>query len=206
MSSSLSKCLFLNLLFSIATLGFAQSLLDAAPANVTVWIHNYSAAPTKTVQEAAAEAARILRTAGLESLWIECPLPRPGALMPDACQKPAGLNDFSLNILPQSLAKRWALCASMLGFAILSSDGEGRAGGVSYDAVEALGEWEASRVQLLGAVMAHEVGHLLLRSKDHSPAGLMRARWDSKDLERAAKGDLLFVPQQAALIRAHRSR
>ena len=32
--------------------------------------------------------------------------------------------------------------------------------------------------RLLGAVMTHEVGHLLLPAFSHSPSGIMRARWD----------------------------
>ena len=32
----------------------------------------------------------------------------------------------------------------------------------------------------MGAVMTHEVGHLLLPAFSHSPSGIMRARWDER--------------------------
>jgi hypothetical protein len=35
---------------------------------------------------------------------------------------------------------------------------------------------------LLGAVMAHELGHLLLSTDSHSTSGLMRANWSSEEL------------------------
>jgi len=39
---------------------------------------------------------------------------------------------------------------------------------------------------LLGRALAHEVGHLLLRSPGHSPGGLMRAVWTDEELAAAA--------------------
>jgi hypothetical protein len=39
-------------------------------------------------------------------------------------------------------------------------------------------------------------------SGEHSPSGLMRARWGSKDLGRAARGDLQFTHDQIMKLRA----
>ena len=55
--------------------------------------------------------------------------------------------------------------------------------------------------QLLGHVMAHEMGHLLLPYGAHSLAGLMRPAWDRAQVRAAAEGLLTFTPDQAALIR-----
>ena len=52
---------------------------------------------------------------------------------------------------------------------------------------------------LLGHVMAHELGHLLLRRAAHSLGGLMRA---SLDVERAGRGVLLFTDAEEEAIRA----
>jgi predicted Zn-dependent protease len=54
---------------------------------------------------------------------------------------------------------------------------------------------------VLGTVIAHEIGHLLLRH-GHSPEGLMRASWDSGDWQRASSGFLLFSPPEPTTIRA----
>jgi hypothetical protein len=54
----------------------------------------------------------------------------------------------------------------------------------------------------LAEVAVHEIGHVLFRSSDHSPTGLMRARWDRQDFQNAAIGNLLFTPRQAEIIQA----
>ncbi len=59
----------------------------------------------------------------------------------------------------------------------------------------------ASTSQLLGHVMAHELGHLLLPYGAHVVAGVMRPEWDRAQVKNAAKGLLTFTPDQAALIR-----
>lgn len=54
---------------------------------------------------------------------------------------------------------------------------------------------------VLGHVIAHEVGHLLLRA-GHTERGLMRAQWFERDLELARAGLLGFTPEQGSRIRA----
>jgi hypothetical protein len=50
--------------------------------------------------------------------------------------------------------------------------------------------------------MAHELGHLLLWDAAHSVAGIMRGQWQTTELQRAKEGTMLFLPGQAATIRA----
>lgn len=45
--------------------------------------------------------------------------------------------------------------------------------------------------------MAHELGHLLLRTNSHSVNGLMRAHWDWQNLQAAQRNELLFLPPEA---------
>ena len=53
--------------------------------------------------------------------------------------------------------------------------------------------------QVLGHVLAHEIGHLLLPPNSHSGAGIMAARID---LVRVENGSLWFDPHQGLMIRA----
>ena len=53
----------------------------------------------------------------------------------------------------------------------------------------------------LGLTIAHEIGHLLLKSTSHAVAGLMSAVWGLADAQLAASGKLLFTPREAELIR-----
>jgi predicted SprT family Zn-dependent metalloprotease len=57
--------------------------------------------------------------------------------------------------------------------------------------------------RILGHVMAHEMGHLLLPANSHSQSGVMHADWDSEQLLRMVKGLLQFTPEQGELIRSH---
>jgi hypothetical protein len=43
---------------------------------------------------------------------------------------------------------------------------------------------------ILGLVMAHEVGHLLLGSHSHSTSGIILASWQRQELTAAGKGAL----------------
>jgi hypothetical protein len=54
---------------------------------------------------------------------------------------------------------------------------------------------------LLGHVIAHEIGHLLLPYDAHSERGIMRAAWDKAQATNAVMGTLTFDRGQAALIR-----
>ena len=57
--------------------------------------------------------------------------------------------------------------------------------------------------ELLGYVIAHEVGHLLLGTDSHSHEGIMQGRWEDPQLREAGKGNLQFTPSQAGLMREH---
>jgi hypothetical protein len=54
--------------------------------------------------------------------------------------------------------------------------------------------------------MAHEIGHLMLGSEQHSPTGMMRETWLSSDLFAASQGLLYFSVGEAALMRAEALR
>jgi hypothetical protein len=54
---------------------------------------------------------------------------------------------------------------------------------------------------MLGHVIAHELGHLLLPHGGHSVGGVMRAEWDPAQVMSAARGILTFTPDQAGMIR-----
>ena len=55
---------------------------------------------------------------------------------------------------------------------------------------------------ILGCVIAHELGHLLLGSNSHSCAGIMRSRWGLTQLREALMGSLFFTAEQARVMQA----
>ena len=55
---------------------------------------------------------------------------------------------------------------------------------------------------ILGHAMAHEIGHVLLGSVEHSRGGLMDARWTTMSLHLASKGLLAFGRKEAERMNA----
>ena len=53
----------------------------------------------------------------------------------------------------------------------------------------------------LGRVTAHELAHLLLRTREHTDKGLLKPSFTQRDLESSHPTDLYLSPQQVALIR-----
>ena len=73
---------------------------------------------------------------------------------------------------------------------------------ILYDRIEPLGQSGVISVSaLLGYAMAHEIGHVLLGTTEHSSDGVMKARWGKPEYRRAAGGLLEFTPSQGAAIR-----
>jgi hypothetical protein len=55
---------------------------------------------------------------------------------------------------------------------------------------------------MLGHLMAHELGHLLLGVRSHSASGIMHVPWQKKELEIIAQGSMLFTPWEAQTMRS----
>jgi hypothetical protein len=68
---------------------------------------------------------------------------------------------------------------------------------IFYDRVS---ESAANAPNLLGYVLAHEIGHVLQGVARHSGDGIMKAHWDGHDQNLMAAYELRFTPEDAALI------
>jgi len=118
------------------------------------------------------------------------------------CQQPSGPTNVTLRILPRSMAEREPSSNDTLGYALPGSAGaSGGIANVFYHRVEELArKAQGLEYQILGNIMAHEIGHLLLGSTGHSPTGIMKAKWSREELQPSSLGSLVFTPQQATLI------
>jgi hypothetical protein len=56
--------------------------------------------------------------------------------------------------------------------------------------------------RMIGRVVAHEIGHYLLRTRDHSPSGLMRAHQTTDELADPGREGLMLPPSDFARLRA----
>lgn len=156
---------------------------------VTVSTHNDAAIPSGILLQAEAEASRVFQHAGIEVRWLNCPLPAVGPVHPAQCEAA----DFPLHLQLRIAKHSLNLNEFTMGVSYLSADGIGCYADLFYDRAEHFHEISgASLASILGHAIAHELGHLLLGTNSHSPAGIMRARWQPADLASASKGALLF--------------
>jgi hypothetical protein len=171
---------------------------------ITIWVYNYAEAPQKTVTSAKMEIARILNQAEVMTEWIDCPISSSEAEEHAACRERMLPTDLAIMIQHKFKLPNGASRDTYLGSADLFSNRQpGHYIYMSYDHIrDSVYPGGAASPEILAEVAVHEIAHVLFRSIDHSPAGLMRARWDRQDLQNAAIGNLLFTPQQAEIIRA----
>jgi hypothetical protein len=62
-------------------------------------------------------------------------------------------------------------------------------------------KWSRSHGVLLAHVIAHEIGHVLLRSGGHSPSGLMSSSWGEREYGWIMRGLMLFSSAESQRMR-----
>jgi hypothetical protein len=101
------------------------------------------------------------------------------------------------------MVPRGGLAAGIFGFSLMPEQGVAVSARVYFHRLEelAIGP-KLGKGPLLGSMMAHEIGHLVLGVNSHSRRGLMSIPWDSNKLRQADIGQLGFTRKEAAAIRA----
>ena len=136
------------------------------------------------------EATRIFAEANVQVQWINC-LKKSES---EDCHHSLRTDEFMLHIVHHGKTKT----DLVFGEAFLGEDGTGKYADVFFDRIEAAcTPPELDTSQLLAAVAAHEVGHLLLGSRAHSSSGIMQPVWEKECLRKVWMGSLLFTRQQA---------
>ena len=172
-------------LFILAMTCGAAAGAGAAPQrevrDLTVAVAHYAAVDPKTMKEAEGIASEVYRRAGIEIQWVE-PSTHEGA------------TKLYVNVLSQEMAEPFYVSDETVGFAIPGS----QAANVIYERIRRIARRRhVASGLLLGYVIAHELGHLLLPAHSHSSSGLMRP---DLDMELAAMRKLRFTADQVALI------
>lgn len=186
---------FLMLLFLTTTRCFSTG--NASSVSVTVDVFNDAATPRSVVEFAEQEASRIFIAAGLEMTWVDC-LAKQENVLSAGCPPSRGPTHLNLRILPHGKRVK----EDSFGVAFLATDGAGTYIDVFYDAVEKLHhESNTSPGRLLGHVMAHEIGHLLIGSNAHSNWGIMCPVWSRRELRGIEMGSVFFTGDQARRMR-----
>ena len=171
---------------------------QSAPT-LMVRLYNASAIPTNELVGAHGAAESILRDAGLDVVFRYCGRATP-AMRRDRCDEPLKPREAVVRII-KAPAFTATVRADAYGVAyVVRETNRGWLATVFSDRVEDA----AARVgldpgTLLGRVMAHELGHLLLGVGYHSETGLMMSSWPDALLTRTADAWHFSIPETARM-------
>jgi len=167
--------LALFLLSAIVLLPNAECQDRRGQLQIVVWVFNRADVEDAAILAAEKTVDNIYRESGLGIVWRNR---RPKAEKELQFEIRMDRIELVLNIEHQTRM----FTVDTYGVAFPSDDNWGTVCDVFYDRVlESYRGGRASLERILGIVMAHELGHLLLGSNAHSTSGLMRSRWHYQD-------------------------
>jgi hypothetical protein len=175
--------------------GGARQPSPELPVRVNIRVLNVAHVPEPTLAPARRIVDHILGAAGIQAVWLDC----------DSRDRPCSAPPLAIDLWLQLLRERPpTLEPDTAGYALLVPDcatGCGYAA-VSYPAIQAAAhDWGGDPISLLGATIAHEIGHLLLGAHSHAREGVMAPRFGREQLNQAGRGSLLFTASQAQRLR-----
>jgi hypothetical protein len=184
----------------------------AAKQHAQIRVFNVAGVPKRDLSGAEREVTRIFAEAAIEVHWAEGALDDSASLItdqsannkaPTGCNVPRPASELRLQLLPHAPQ---GVAIGTLGFS-LPCAGFGIDSSIFVDECERVThQAPASFNKVLAYAMAHEVGHVLLRSSEHSPTGLMRARWDRPSWIRATVAGIPIDREQARRMHIELSR
>jgi hypothetical protein len=207
MNTYFRSCFALSVLLAMAAPGVARTsphTADGSDLRITVYVYNQAKIPATKLEQARREVELIYREAGVEAEWVDCPCAAEEiSNYPDCRFGEPNKSWVAIRIVSQVMIDRWRRTSSAFGMASLGEAGEfGRYASVCSECAEQMVKVEPRRSgPLLGYLIAHEIGHLLLGTLRHSAFGVMRATWNHADLEDSGRGRMFFTEKQARKIR-----
>jgi predicted Zn-dependent protease len=154
-----------------------------AAAALVIQLTNVSGAPPAIVQAAQDEVARLYADIGVPLEWSE--------------RQPS----IRIILLPYETGDLRLSEKQVMGASVRTAGGNLVAYAFYHRVRDLAHRYDVSTEQVLACAIAHELGHLLLPLRGHSADGLMRACWSRDEFQRAAQGQLKFLPDEVVLIR-----
>ena len=169
--------------------------LLAAGQQMNVAVCNLNGVSEPIVAKAKAETDLVFRSAGVTIVWRDC----------DTFPTPAELEREPWFIVRLRTGKppltAGPASLDVMGKAFVEDHGGGTMADAYFQAIQAKSEQHnGDSGLLLGFVMAHELGHLLL-GPGHTPEGVMQAAWSQKQMDALRQRRLRFTEEGAARIR-----
>ena len=163
----------------------------------TVNVYNDASVRPALLHHSEDIAGKIFKQAGFTILWRDCTTVQ--VQRSETCFGARDEIAFAVRIVPHSLS----LSGEVFGVAFVGNDGQGVQADVFYSGIEQLtNDTSANPADIMGHVIAHELGHLLLGLNSHSSLGLMQAHWTDRQLRQMSMGFLKFDKRQSEAIGA----
>jgi len=165
-------------------------------SQLAVFVTNGTNAPEQILVAAEGNAGRVLHKAGVDVHWVNCGV-EAGARSEPQCRDIA-----KSGLVVRMIPRARTFGDDVFGVSFLDHDA-GTYADLFFDPIERLYEQnkDIPLAQILGEVLAHELGHLLLGSNAHSRDGIMQPNWTNEQLHCAAMGRMQFSKEQAAKMR-----
>jgi hypothetical protein len=172
----------------------APASAQSFPDRPAVRVYDFSSLDTPLRRAAIEEARAILGDAGVSMEWHDC-------YRAEECTPQSG--ELVVRIVRETGARglEWR---QALGYSVIDpAAGTGTLATVYLNRVEDSARRAGSNpVLLLGRAIAHEIGHLILRTNAHARTGLMRAIWTEPELTRNTHDDWTFASSDRRQLRA----
>jgi hypothetical protein len=181
-------CFLLLLLLALA--GNAKAV-SAQPAALQVQVYDYTGLSPAALHEFIARTGEILASSGALAEVDAC---AKGAAI---CESHTGSSrQVVIRVVSGTVRKMKNASPESLGVSIAGHDGGTYATVFVEPTKDAAAEANLPWVIVLAYAAAHEVGHLVLGNRAHSPRGLMKAYWNADDFREMAQNDLHFSTEQ----------
>ncbi len=174
-----------------AMLAHSEESLDS---RITILVYDYAGVKAETLSKAEQETSRIFRHSGVDITWLHCRVPSSSVSL--ECPESGPMTPV-LRLVPRFQLVRNRVHAEAMGYSA------GYFATVSVEFAQTLEELGVAGLpEILGHIMAHEIGHVLLAGGGHSVSGIMRAHWNSNEWRLLRQGELNFAPEQSRFLRA----
>ena len=164
------------------------------PGRLAVRVYDFSSLDNPVRNSAVDEARAIIADAGVSADWHDCS-------HREACGPESG--DLVIRVVRET-GQTGTAWHRALGFSVVDpAAGAGTLATIYINRVEDSARHAgADLALLLGRAIAHEVGHLILRTNEHGEQGLMRAVWTELEMVRNAHEDWVFASPDRRQLRA----
>ena len=167
---------------------------------ITVRVNNFARLNPETVMGAIGQARTVFRKVGIETAWRICS--DDSNARPPECRAALGSTELAFNVVGRRKPVTGKLGFTTCAQVFEDQRGLGKYGVIYADCLEKMpGVGGLLPSVMLGHLLTHEIGHLLLPAEDHAPNGVMRAVMRPEEWRLAMIGHLAFLPDQGERLR-----